>query len=526
MYRSPGRLKYAILVLLFVLPVSVSNLRAQSVDELTVSIRVSNKPVHAILDDLTNQCGYYFTFDSRLIDSRENRSLTLENITLREAIDTLFRNPNLAFRIINKNVVIYPQKKIASVIHSDTTTARKKNLEVKGYIRDYRNEKPLPYATIGVLNSHAGTISNEDGSFVIRLPDTLTHPILVTSYIGYKNQYTPISIGNGEPMDILLHKNIISLQEVIIRYQDPAELLAEAIKKIPENYIGIPSGMHSYYRERVSKDDKCMSFSEAVVEIAKAPYTASFMSERSRLLKGRKITNINLQDTVVFKIRSGLNTLLKLDIINHPPGFLDNDFRLTYNLHFSDVVSFEDKLVYVISFRQKENIDETLFRGDLYIDRESLAIIAADFEYDPVRLGREENMFVARKSRRVKIRPLSARYHVEYNDSESGYHLSQVQGEVRFKVRQKRQWIASKYQINLEMAITSLNPGNPPEIKLADQIKASSIISEENFDYDPGFWGDYNTIAPEADLTEALQKIEKAMMEISEVPAPEELSQE
>lgn len=508
--------RIATILLLLVLPVLVSKSFGQTVENFKVSVRASNKPLHSVLDDLTSQCGFYFTFDSRLIDSRKKITMNLKEVTIEEAIDTLFQKPGLSFRIINNNIVIYPGKTVRKNIPADTAVIGSTTLEVTGIIRDERTEKPLPFATIGVMDTYFGTISNEDGSFVMRIPDTLANPILVTSFIGYKNQYTPISMDSNEPVEVWLDKNIISLQEVIIRYQDPVELLSESIRQIRKNYLAEPAGMTAYYRERVSRDDKCMTFSEAVVEIAKAPYTSSFMMERSRLLKGRKVTNIELEDTVVFKIRSGLNTLLKLDIINHPPGFLTNDFELAYNLHFSDVVSFKDRLVYVISFQQKENIDATLFRGDLYIDRENLAILAADFEYDPVRLGREAEMFVAKRSRRVKIRPVSAKYHVEYSQSDQGYHLAMVQGNVNFKVRKRREWIASKYNVSLEMAITGMDPGNPPEIKPGDQIKASSIMSEENFDYDPGFWGDYNTIAPEADLTEALRKIEKTILEISE----------
>ncbi|MEX2426656.1 MAG: carboxypeptidase-like regulatory domain-containing protein, partial [Bacteroidales bacterium] len=370
-------------------------------------------------------------------------------------------------------------------------------------------------ATIAIMDTYYGTISNEDGSFTIQVPDTLKQPILVSSYIGYKNHYTPISIESDEDVEILMSRNMISLQEVIIRYQDPASLLRETMRRVDQNYLDKPSGMHAYYRERVNKDDKTMVLSEAAVEIAKAAYTSSMATERSRILKGRKITNIELQDTVVFKIRSGLSTMLQLDIVKNPPGFLLVDFIAAYNLHFSDVVSFKDKLVYVIAFRQKESIDETLFRGNLYIDRETLALIAADFEYDPVRLGREERMFVNRKSRGVKIRPLSARYHVEYKQSDSRFHLSQVQGKVIFKVRKKRQWIASKYEISLEMVITHTDPGNPPHISYSEQLKPSTILAEQQFEYDPEFWGDYNTIKPEASLTEALKNIEDSMLEIS-----------
>jgi hypothetical protein len=365
------------------------------------------------------------------------------------------------------------------------------------------------------MDTYYGTISNEDGGFALRIPDTLNQPILVSSFIGYKNHYTPVSIESEEKVEIRMNRNLISLQEVIIRYQDPASLLREAMSRIRQNYLNEASGMQAYYREKVNKDDKTMLFSEAVVEIAKSSYTSSLAAERSRILKGRKITNIDLQDTVVFKIRSGLSTMLQLDIIRNPPGFLAENFNSLYDLHFSDVVSYKDRLVYVITFRPKEHIDETLFRGSLYIDRETLAIIAADFEYDPVRLGREAQMFVSKKSRGVKIRPVSAKYHVEYTQSDHAYHLSQVQGEVGFKVRKRRQWIASKYEISLEMAITHTDPGNPPEIRYSEQLKPSTIMSDQQFQYDPEFWGDYTTITPEASLTEALKRIEQSMLEVT-----------
>jgi hypothetical protein len=501
-----------LLVFLFVFSLQGT---AQEPDNIPVTIRASNKPLHAVLDDLAEQSGYNFTFDARLTDSRRRINMTIRDIPLSGAIDTLFQQPGLVLRVINRNIVIFPGARKMDQA-ADSTDASPGVREVTGTINDLRTGKPLPYASLGVVDTYFGTISNEDGSFLLRLPDTLQQPILVASYIGYRNQYSPVGLYNNEPVEIRMNKNYISLQEVIIRYQDPVSLLHSALGKIGENYLDQPAGMQAYYREKVIKDDKYMIFSEAVVDIAKPPYQGSLFQERSRLLKGRKLTNIALEDTVVFKISSGLKSMLQLDIIKHPPGFLSEDFVMVYDLYFSDVVSFKDRLVYVISFEQKPFIDETLFRGDIYIDREDLAILAADFEYDPVRLSREEDMFVEKKSRQVRIRPTSASYHVEYRKSADLYHLSQVQGEVKFKVRKKRQWIASRYQINLEMAVTKVNPGNPPRIRFGEQLKPSTIISDEVFAYDPDFWGSYNTISPETNLKEALKQIEKAMLEINE----------
>ncbi len=484
--------------------------------EIHVSIRSNNKALHSVLDDLTDKTGYYFTFDSRAIDSQKETSISLQHVLLKDALDSIFQNPDLNYQVINKNIVIYPKKIIEE---EPTDTAAIGNTvfrEIHGIVIDARNRKALPYATVGLKESHYGTITNQTGNFVLRLPDTLQQPILVISFIGYRNYYAPVSINSNDLLEIKMSRNYISLQEVIIRYQDPVSLLTESINRIKDNYMNEPAGAIGYYRERGQRDEKCVIFSEAVVEIDKASYSAPVLNERTRILKGRKITNVDFSDTIMLKIKSGISSMLDLDIAHKLPDFLSEDFTFRYNFNFEDVVYYEDKLVYVIRFAPKDGINETLFRGKIYLDRESLAIIAADFEYDPVKIGREQSMFVSRKSRRLNVRPTGANYHVEYKNTEQGYHLNQVHGEVSFKVRKKRQWIASKYTIKLEMAITNIDPGNRPHIKLNEKIHPNIIMSDHEFSYDPDFWGDYNTIAPEASLRDALKKIEKSMLEISE----------
>ncbi len=504
-----------LLSVLFIL-LSHASFGQDHLNKIKVSLKVNNKPLHEVLDKLTDQTGYYFTFDSRIIDSNSDLSLSINSITLVQALDTIFRDPDLNYQIINRNIVIFPTVQTIDPSVSSDPEVKPHFVEINGIITDAKNRKTLPYATVGILDSNYGTISNQNGAFVLRLPDSLKNPIMVISFIGYRNHYQPISIDSEEPVFVKMTKNLISLQEVIIRYQDPVSLLKESIKRIDDNYMDQKAGVISYYREKVQKDEKCLLFSEAVVEIEKASYSSYDVAERTRILKGRKITNIDQSDTLLLKIRSGISTMLELDIANHQPDFLQEDFPFRYDFNFTDVVYYEDKLVYVIRFAPKEGIDETLFQGKLYLDQETLTIIAADFEYDPMRIGREQDMFVSRKDRGVKVKPLGASYHVEYKHSKDGYHLNQVHGEVSFKLRKKRQWIASKYTIKLEMAVTHVDPGNPPHIKLNEKLKPHVVLSDQEFLYDQDFWGDYNTIAPETSLKEALLRIEKSMQEISE----------
>lgn len=501
------------MILLF-LPLNV--LLAQDEEEFFLTLKVNNKPLSTALEKITNQTGYYLTYDSRLVDASRTISMQLESVSLQKAIDTLFKRKDLSYRIINKNIVIFPTRSTTFTEQEQDTLSENNLTEINGIVKDARSGKPLQYATVALMDTYLGTISNEDGSFQLRVKDTVDNPILISSYIGYKNQYTPISINSSTPIEIQMYKNLISLQEVIIRYQDPVKLLSESISRLDENYMKEEAGMKAYYRESVLKEDKFMSFSEAIFDIAKSSYNAPLTSDRNRLVKGRKLINTDIQDTIIMKIRSGFISILNLDIAKYRPDFLSEDFFLRYNLQLSDIVSYKDRLVYVISFKQKENIKALLFEGDLYLDMNSLAIVAADFRYDPIRIQNEPDIFIAKKSIRIKVRPVKAEYHVEYRNAGDNYYLSQAQGNASFKIRKRRQWISSKYSINIDLAITDVKPGNPPKIRFNEQLKPSTVITDHPFTYDPEFWGSYNTITPELSLSESLEKIKRSNLEINE----------
>ena len=182
-------------------------------------------------------------------------------------------------------------------------------------------------------------------------------------------------------MTYLLDKETISLQEVIIRYTDPEMILREALNRISKNYLDDHSTMTAFYRESVKRDDHCMIYSEAVLDVAKGPYSNYSQNDRVKIRKARKITDVTSEDTVLVKLRSGIYTSLSLDVIKNRPDFLADDLLDWYDLEFTDLMTFGDRLVYVISFQQKSNISDLLFRGQLYLDQENLAFLAADFEF-------------------------------------------------------------------------------------------------------------------------------------------------
>jgi hypothetical protein len=484
----------------------------ETLPEVKVSVNAKNRTIQQVLEEITLQTGYNFTYDASIIEGKQRISFRANDLILKETLDSLLQDARVDYRIIDRNIVIFRKNNIrpAAINPSIDRTF------LRGRVVDNRSGKALPYATIALLETSLGSITNLEGEFSFKVPVTLPDPMLIISYMGYKKMIMPISYPVENLLEVRLEKETIPLQEVIIRFADPVKLLNEAIRRIPMNYLENYSTMTAFYRESVKRNDHCMVYSEAVLDVAKSPYTPGSVNDQVSIRKRRKITDVTAEDTVLIKLRSGISTSLNLDVIKNRPDFLKEDFLDRYDLEFTDMMAYGDRLVYVISFQQKEMIPDLLFKGQLFLDQESLALMAADFEFNPDLIHKEPGLFLVSRSPSIRIRPVMASYHVDYRSVNNLYYVSQVRGEIELKVRKKRKWISSRYRISIEMAITDLIPDQRLRISPADRVNSNIVLADEPFQFDPEFWGIHNTIEPEASLMESIQKLEHNQQEIFE----------
>lgn len=478
-----------------------------SLQDIRINLRSSQGTLLEIFEEISLQTGLYFTYNAANIDTDRVSDLWLEDAPLDLVLDSILNDTALAAKLIDRNIVIYkihetpPLPVVGSI----------DRIVLSGRIVDDRSGRPLAYATIALQGSPVGTISNQHGEFSLKIPPGSLNPILSFSHLGYKRELQPLGGADTTELIIRMKRESIPLQEVVIRRADPERVLSEALQRIPDNYLQEPSTLTAYYREAVRRNKHFMVFSEAVLQGAKGPYTPLSPPERVRIRKGRKIVDTTTSDTVLVKLRSGIYDAFNLDVVQNPPDFLTPDFHDRYDLVLSDMMVYGDRLVYVIGFEQKESITSLMFRGSLYIDTESLAILAVDFEYNPSLIHKEPGLFLVSRSPSIRIRPVFARYHVEYKKLDENYLVHQVRAELEMKVRKKRKWIASRYNISIEMAVTDVVPGQTIRIGRNERVRANTILAEQEFEPDPQFWGPYNIIEPETSLQESLQRIEEKL---------------
>ena len=208
-------------------------------------------------------------------------------------LDNILSDPRLDYKVLGKHILIYrtdknttPENKIQAGIPVIDTI---KTLVIKGHIYDKENRVAIPYATIGITEENIGTVTNSDGFFTLKIPASLTGTSLFVSHLGYMSQSIPVQLKDRQQVDFYLDRRVISIQEVIIRYIDPDLIIEKAIDQRKVNYAPAPAYLTTFYREGVRKNNKYISYSEAVFKIYKAPYTAGEHSDQVKLLKSRKV---------------------------------------------------------------------------------------------------------------------------------------------------------------------------------------------------------------------------------------------
>ncbi len=255
----------------------------KSLPAVLISISSRNQSINQVLEEITLQTGYHFTFDAAIINGKQKVQFKVSDLLLKNALDSLLKNPQLDYRSIEKNIVIYRKNEIAPTPISSTID----RALLKGRVVDKRSGKPLPFATIALFETSLGSITNQEGEFSFKVPLDFPDPMMVISYMGYRSIVLPITYPVLEELEIGLEKKLVPLQEVIIRYVDPVKLLHEAIQRIPANYLDDHSTMTAFYRESVKRNEHCMVYSEAVLDVAKGPYASLTSSDHISIVKRR-----------------------------------------------------------------------------------------------------------------------------------------------------------------------------------------------------------------------------------------------
>lgn len=469
-----------------------------------VTVYADQLPVATILRNISDEQRIYFSYDASLVNTDRKISLHLENRPLQEILHQIF--PFGEFRFLRKEdyIIISAYGEDEPFLYGTTPLDTITVLTLEGRVADYITGEPLVYVSIALQNEPIGTITNQDGNYVLKLPVRHMNDSLVFSFIGYATGTRAIS-DLQRSGSVRLHSTSIRIKEVRVKAVSVEELLDGVRDQIAMNYPSSFRQLTGFYRETIRQDADYISISEAVLEILKSPYTADFREDKVRLRKARKSPDIKPFHWVNFKLQGGPFTITKLDAIKTHETFIDREFQHLYRYAISDVIWFRERPVYVVTFRPVKSISFPLFKGEMYIDRESLALIHARFSLDNYGLDLAEESLIKRKPRGFKVKPLHVDYEVDYQFHDRKWHLHSARALVSFRVRSREDRVNSVFESSSELLVTDIKNTDLKRFPGKELFTINDIFTDISVDYDEGFWGNYNIIKPDENLQNAIR---------------------
>ncbi len=384
-------------------------------------------------------------------------------------------------------------------------------VQFKGVVVDANNNEPLIFATLSITGINIATVSNSEGEFILKVPKTMVNKSITASYIGYKSKEIPISELRNDKNRIKLEMISVSLSEINVFPKDPYYLISTVLNKRNENYMNDAALMTAFYRETIKKGWNYVSLSEAIVEILKQPYNGS-RPDMVKMSKGRKSADYTKLDTLTFKLQGGPYTTLMLDIMKNPYLVFTDDLVSYYDFSLSNITRVNDKLIYVLDFKQREHVDEPLFYGKLYIDTESFAITNASYNLNVKNKSKATAMFILKKPAGANVFPTEAAYLVNYRQKNGKWYFGYSRGQVTFKVDWDKKLFNTNYYTTIEMAVTDWEPSEEKNFKGSERLKMNVIMQDAVSGFaDKEFWGEYNVIEPEQSIETAIKKIQRSI---------------
>ncbi|WP_073002001.1 TonB-dependent receptor [Mariniphaga anaerophila] len=171
-----------------------------------LNLEMENTTVREVLAEIENMSEFRFLFNSKIVDVDRVLNVDFNDLTIDKALDRIFRGTDAAYRIIDRQVVLF--SKDEPVLGS--TEAAQQGV-ISGKVADIGGQ-PLPGVTVIIKGTTRGTITDTNGFYT--LSEVPADATLIFSFVGMRTQ--EIGVGNQASVNVTMAEDAIGLDEVIV----------------------------------------------------------------------------------------------------------------------------------------------------------------------------------------------------------------------------------------------------------------------------------------------------------------------
>jgi len=469
-----------------------------------ISLHMKDQSRGNVLDEISGQAGISFSYDPSILNTDQLISAEYDSIATGQLLEVIL-GEEFQIRMLVDQCIITLKRARDQQLANLPVSVSSDVLRISGIITNAESGDVIPYASVSVMNEPLGTISNKDGVYELKIPENYRKSTIVFSCMGFIQMSLDPDTIKGETADIQMQPFNVRIGEVIVSAVNPITVLDNFEDHISENYPDEIRLMTSFYREVLLQDKTYVNVSEAVIQILKSAYDQTSREDRIRFLKGRKSPDVQPFKWVDFKMQGGPFYMTKLDVVRTMDTFLDKEYRRFYKYELDYLIDYFERPTYVILFEPNGKIDFPCYEGRLFIDRETYALVHAEFSLSKDGMKYARKSLIRKKPKGFNVRPLDLDYRVTYRSNAGRWSLSTAQTSVRFRVRSRNDKINSVFHSVSDLLVTNHERTALKRFDKDETFLPTDIFTEMIIDYDKEFWGDFNIIQPDDDLRKALK---------------------
>ncbi|MEW5675235.1 carboxypeptidase-like regulatory domain-containing protein [Flavobacterium enshiense] len=341
------------------------------------------------------------------------------------------------------------------------------NVEITVFLKDYETGTPIEGASITVLSTNQGLVSNEEGVFKLVLEKPSKIEISHTSYKTLTVNSASLKLKENI---IFLESSNKTLEEIIITKNHPQEILKKLVRNSTEK-LSVPINLKIYIREFFKNNDKYTSFNDGLLNfyIQGSPKSikSDILVEQNRFY--------GLTDDVVYEKVLGYNLN---DLINNYYEFkylekvVEAYSKKKYEYEIKTFPGNED--YYVMNIRPVPGIEEYLpdyfivydYKKNMIMEINS-SVLTERYEFKGV------TDFLV-----IKGRVFTSVFSASYKFDGKNYYLSGSKEEIGFIATNKQK---EEERIEVKNTFVVTNYSNKPvPYDKEDVYKDKSLFNRRN----------------------------------------------
>ncbi|WP_313805594.1 hypothetical protein [Flavobacterium sp.] len=341
------------------------------------------------------------------------------------------------------------------------------NKEITVVLKDYETNLPVSDATITVLSTGQGLVSNEEGVFKLSLEKPSKIEIIHASY---KKVTVNSSALKLQENIIYLDSNTKTLEEIIVTKNHPQEILKKLIENSSKR-LTTPINLKIYMREFFKSNDKYSSFNDGLLNFyihgKPGSIKADILVEQNRFYG--LINDVVHESTLGYNLNDIISNYYDFKYLNKVQEAYS---KKKYEYEIKTYPGNED--YYLMNIRPIPTIEEYLpdyfvvydYKKNLIIEINS-SVLTERYEFKGV------TDFVV-----VKGKVFNSEFNATYKDDGKDYFLTKSKEEIGFIITNKKK---AEERIEVKNYLVTTNHSSKPvPYDKEDVYRDKSLFNKRN----------------------------------------------